>query len=451
MTDRRAYPARRQRRLRHSMIAACIVALINRRRGFLYRSFLSVRWASISNLTRASKCWIVPPYGNLVPTFGGYQVSRPPRSGIEAWESLAASKNARWHSNIDRFKEFIPDIDYRPKFTLSRNDQFFCIGSCFARNVEEHLIYTRCSVLSKRIMCPAHEWSGRPNGLVNKFTTHSMLNEVDWALRPPKITQALFEQTAQGWFDLQLSPGVRPVSLDRAIERRAYLTNEYFRRLADTSVVIVTLGLNEVWYDSWSRRYLNAGPSLYAARRQAKRYRVEFADVDSTVRALEHMRKRLLRLNPNMKLIVTVSPVPMSETFSGKDVGIANILSKATLRVAAESFSSRHAAVEYFPAFEMITLAPRQLAYAPDCLHVNDKAVAIIMQRFAKSFFGFETSLTSFIELAYLTANPDVDNAVRMGLLESGFEHWVKYGQAEGRPLAPPSGPTDVMIISGAV
>jgi hypothetical protein len=44
-----------------------------------------------------------------------------------------------------------------------------------------------------------------------------------------------------------------------------------------------------------------------------------------------------------------------------------------------------------------------------------------------------------FNELAYLTANPDVDAAVRSASLESGFEHWLRHGRAEGRAIAPPA------------
>ena len=42
-------------------------------------------------------------------------------------------------------------------------------------------------------------------------------------------------------------------------------------------------------------------------------------------------------------------------------------------------------------------------------------------------------------ESAYLAANPDVAAAVRDGLLPSGYEHYVRFGRAEGRPGVPPA------------
>jgi GT2 family glycosyltransferase/glycosyltransferase involved in cell wall biosynthesis len=49
--------------------------------------------------------------------------------------------------------------------------------------------------------------------------------------------------------------------------------------------------------------------------------------------------------------------------------------------------------------------------------------------------FGAEES---FDEDAYLNANPDVAEAVTAGHLESGWQHWLKFGRTELRPGGPP-------------
>ncbi len=347
------------------------------------------------------------------------------------------SRIARWPHNIERYGDTLAVVEHQPKFLLSPDDSFFCMGSCFARNVEEHLIYSGRKVLSKRIVCPAEEWPNRVNGFVNKFTTSSMLNEIEWMLGPPPLDERLFEQTSQGWVDLQLAPGVRPVVLERAIERRAYLMRDYFNRLREASVVVLTLGLNEVWKDAKSGRYLNAAPSFYSVRREPGRYALEITDVDANVSALERFHAALVQLQPSARVIVTVSPVPMRDTFSGKDVAVANTLSKATLRVAAEAFARSHANVDYFPTLDMISLSPRNLAYGADCMHVTDQAVGMIMRLFLRLYLQQDVPAASFNEPAYLLANPDVEAAARLGRIESGYEHWLSTGQAEGRPLAP--------------
>lgn len=371
--------------------------------------------------------------------------------GHDAWASLLKSESGRWHKNTSRFSEALAVVDHKPKFSLNADDSFFCIGSCFARNIEEHLIYCGRQVLSKRVICPVEEWSGRANGFVNKFTTHSILNEIEWVNEPPVIDNRLFEQSNSGWLDLQLSPGVRPVTLERAIARRHYLSSEYFARLRNSSVVIVTLGLNEAWHDGETGRYLNAAPTLYSVKREPARYRLEITDVESNVAALEAIHDGITRLHPSARIIVTVSPVPMADTFSGRDVAVANTLSKATLRVAAEAFANNHSTVDYFPTLDMVLLSPRALAFGADCLHVSDKIVGIIMKKFLELYLDQSVVATPFNELAYLAANPDVDRAVRQGHWGSGFEHWISFGKQEGRRLFPEGGPSKLMIDAGAV
>jgi len=362
--------------------------------------------------------------------------------GVEAWERLLKSQAARWDSNIDRYNQPLAMVEHKPKFKLSESDSFFCMGSCFARNVEEYLIYAGRKVLSKRIISPKNEWNMRPNGFVNKFTTASMLNELEWQISPPVINESLFDFSTRGWLDLQLDPGVSPVSIERAIERRAYLIHDYFARIRQASIVVLTLGLTEVWRDEFSGRFLNASPSFYSIRREPERYILEITDTQQNFEKLELIWQSIKSLNHSAKLIVTVSPVPISETFSGHDVLVANMRSKSTLRVAAEAFAESHDDVDYYPSYDMVAMSPRALAYDADCLHVTNRAVGEIIRQFLSIYIGSSVNIANFKEIAYLKANPDVDAAVRCGDLESGFEHWLSHGQKEGRPLAPKDGPT---------
>lgn len=199
-------------------------------------------------------------------------------NGISAWTNIMKAPASQWHGQIGRFSEPLVDIRHDAKFKIDIGDDFFCIGSCFARNIEEHLIYNGIAVQSRRIVSPKTEWSARPNGFTNKFTTHSIRNEIEWVINRPHIDETMFEERADGWVDLQLSPGIKPVTLERAIERRAYLTDEYFSRVRGVSVIVLTLGLNEVWFDRALGRHLNAAPSFYAVRRQPDRYELQSTD-----------------------------------------------------------------------------------------------------------------------------------------------------------------------------
>ncbi|MDQ1159624.1 isopentenyl diphosphate isomerase/L-lactate dehydrogenase-like FMN-dependent dehydrogenase [Sphingomonas sp. SORGH_AS 950] len=356
-------------------------------------------------------------------------------SGTAAWEAAARAPNARWKRQIDRFAKPFVEATITPKFSMSADDAVFCLGSCFARNIEEHLLPYGIDVLSRGIVSPPEEWPNRVNGFVNKFTVHSVRNELEWSLEPPTLDESYFEHHNGGWLDLQLSPFVAPVSLARAIERRDYLMRDYFARLRNASLVVLTLGLIEVWFDNLSGRHLNAAPSFASVRRDPGRYELCVTDVVDNIAELEKVRRLVLCHNSQARMIISVSPVPMSETFSGSDIIVANMNSKATLRVAAEMFARTHDDVDYFPSYDMVAMSPRGQAYEADCRHVSDEIVGQVVRTFLTAYLDSEVATPEFSERSYLAANPDVVDQLRRGELASGYEHWRKIGRDQGRPL----------------
>lgn len=364
--------------------------------------------------------------------------SRTTISAASAWGALLKSPSSRWADDIDRFSSPLAVVTHKPKFQLNRGDKFFCIGSCFARNIEEHLIHSDIPVLSRKVICPANEYAARVNGFVNKITTHSILNEIEWIIERPDITEDLFVKLpGGGWKDLQLASGTRPVELGRAMERRAYLIDQYFSRIRQADVIVLTLGLVEVWRDTRSGRYLNAAPPRRVVRNDPDRYEFEISGVAANINALQQIWKRLNAIRPGIRVVVTVSPVPLGQTFSENDVAVANMYSKSVLRAAAEIFAGAHATVDYFPSYEMVSLSPRSSAYQQDCLHVSDSIVGDVVRYFLRLYMGIEPPHVVFDENPYLTANPDVEAALRRGEYASGYEHWKLHGQNEERALAP--------------
>lgn len=363
--------------------------------------------------------------------------------GAEAWTRLARAPYGQWTDAAARIADDPFVIHHAPRFTLSPSARYFCIGSCFARNIEEHLIYRGVDVLSKRVVSPKAEWGARANGFLNKFTTQSMLQELRWLDHPPMDWADTLTETANGWRDLQLAPELGETSLERALERRKYLAEDYFQRIRHADVVLMTLGLNEVWRDTKLDLHLNAAPPLWNARKEPGRYRLEITDVESNTAALDEIYARLKAINHNIKIIVTVSPVPMRATFSGRDVGLANTLSKSTLRASAEHFVQTNNDTDYFPSYEIVSLSKREFAFGPDYMHVSNQIVGQAMSMFMKIYCpSAPEAPEGFVELNYLDANPDVEDRIRSGELTSGFEHWVREGKSQGRPLglSSPSG-----------
>ncbi len=61
---------------------------------------------------------------------------------------------------------------------------------------------------------------------------------------------------------------------------------------------------------------------------------------------------------------------------------------------------------------------------------------AIVAASFMGSFgLNPQRRFPEFNEAWYLAANPDVKAAIMRGEFSSGYEHWLRTGSAEGRPL----------------
>ena len=110
--------------------------------------------------------------------------------------------------------------------------------------------------------------------------------------------------------------------------------------------------------------------------------------VEENVSNLNAILDLLRRISPNVRLVVTVSPVPLHATFERTSAIVSDCVSKSTLRVAAEEFCKQHDdGVFYWPAFEMIKwVSPHREPFfgiddgAPS--HISDDAVGVVVDSF---------------------------------------------------------------------
>jgi hypothetical protein len=176
-------------------------------------------------------------------------------------------------------------------------------------------------------------------------------------------------------------------------DREVFEPNEERKRLVretleKTDVLVLTLGLSEVWYDKvtgeplWralTRRY-------YDASRHA--FRVEtMADTKRYLEKIEDIRRRHL---PNMKIIYTVSPIRLTSTFRPVSALTANSASKAILRGALDEFLRDHQDqvgrdLFYFPSYEIVNDYFRD-PFEEDNRHVTGFVAGHVLRTFAQHY-----------------------------------------------------------------
>jgi GSCFA family len=291
--------------------------------------------------------------------------------GLAALETLASENERAFYPEQDdaRTRNGALFADVRPGFTFDRGSRVFTIGSCFARNIEEHL--TDYDLPTLRFSVPQDEWSRRPNGLLNEHNVGTIAQRIERAIagrQAPADTVVL--TAARGFVDL-LVVGGTDASRERTFERRREI-DEIYTDLPRSDVVIVTLGMVEAWVDNRSGTYLNRMPPTRRIRKNPRRYSVEIFDVKKAQSLLE--RSLRLLTDRGIKVVLLVSAVPLRATFSGEDVVVANSYSKAVLRVCAQRLAATLPGVDYFPAYEIVTSGGLQ-SYEEDNRHVRDDVV----------------------------------------------------------------------------
>src|SRR5262249_51629331 len=92
-------------------------------------------------------------------------------------------------------------------------------------------------------------------------------------------------------------------------------------------------------------------------------------------------------VNPTVRILLTVSPVPLVAAFEPRHVVVSTTYSKAVLRVAAEEATRQCDFVDYFPSYEIIaTAAAGRSYYRPDLREVDDTGVRHVMRCFSAHY-----------------------------------------------------------------
>jgi hypothetical protein len=316
--------------------------------------------------------------------------------GLQAYQIAMRNGHSKWPERGDKVNRLYPDCApvFTPGFRLERGESIFTIGSCFARNIERALLARGFVVPSWDFTAPPEEcFPGPTSSALNKYTPQGMLNEVQFALEPesaPATDAFLLEGREGQWADYQLHVRA-PVTLERARERREQVRALFRRAITQSRVIIVTLGLIEEWVDTETGIHLNESPSFNMVRKYPGRFqfkRLTHAECrDSVSRMIDMLRAA--RGN-DLRIVVTVSPVPIQRTFTGDEIITANSYSKAVLRVVAEEIRESYDFVDYFPSYESVMLSDPMTTWVDDQVHVTEQRVSAIVNRMADAYSAAE-------------------------------------------------------------
>lgn len=266
-------------------------------------------------------------------------------------------------SNVD-----IKDVDpvLTGKINISKGDLVATAGSCFAQHIAKRLRENgfnyfiaeqppeKSSTSDSDDIRSYYDFSCR---FGNIYTTRQLTQLFDRAFNKyePKIEPWLNKN--QEYID-----PIRPNITKKGFSTPQYLEDDrenhlkavrYMFEKMDT--LIFTLGLTECWEFGENGLILPMAPGVLGGCFDNQKYNFINLTFHDVVSDLNYFIESLQKVNPNAKIILTVSPVPLMATYENRHVLVSTIASKSILRSAAEEICNKFEHVNYFPSYEIIT------------------------------------------------------------------------------------------------
>ncbi len=158
----------------------------------------------------------------------------------------------------------------------------------------------------------------------------------------------------------------------------------------ECDVFVFTLGLTEGWVSARDGAVFPLAPGVAGGEATAD-YAFHNFTVEEMAADLRAFLRKLRMVNPGVRVILTVSPVPLVATYEPRHVLVSTTYSKAALRVVADMVAGSEPDVCYFPSYEIVTgPQARGRYFAEDLRSVTAEGVARVMEIFSRHFLGEE-------------------------------------------------------------
>ena len=310
-----------------------------------------------------------------------------------------------WNTGVSDVAPGRLDPVTTPRFTIENDDTVSTLGSCFAQHLAREIKKAGFHYLETE---PEETDTFSANyGNVYTVEQANQLLEKSFAPHPSELEV----WSRDGRFYDSLRPNVFEQGLsskEEVLAKRAQHHLAVQRVFTESDVIVFTLGLTEAWRSRVTGDVFPLAPGVSAGLFNPEIHEFKNYDVTETSEQLIEWCKRVHDLNQNVKILLTVSPVPLNATFEDRHVWTSTTYSKAVLRLAAQAAFDKFDFVDYFPSYEIITSPhSRGRYFADDLREVLPLGVQHVMRVFSHHYLGNDSSQLSSQVHSYQSAQED--------------------------------------------
>lgn len=277
-------------------------------------------------------------------------------------------------------------------YPVTHDSKILCMGSCFAQTIGQKMFNAKFDVLVNpfgTIFHPLNLADLLDHALFNDPLDEEGILEMDGLFLHYSTHSDVVEKT--------------PQALKENYDHRLKLTKTY---LEEGTHLILTLGT------AWIYEHESFGRVANCHKQPQKLFKKFLSPLQEMESKLTHVLDNFSRVYPNLKIILTVSPVRHI-----KDGIPESQLSKSMLRVLCSNLDRRMESVSYFPAYEIMMDELRDYRfYKTDRIHPTEEAENYIWEKWKSAVFSSETQSKVLeiqkvqLELAHRPFNPESDS-----------------------------------------
>jgi hypothetical protein len=280
-------------------------------------------------------------------------------------------------------------------FKLSLSDSVMTMGSCFAQHVSQRLSNVGLNFLISENH-PIDTILNSDLGYGVFTARYGNIYTISQAVQLVKRCLGNFIEGEIWTYKDKYVDSFRPRAVPNGFISEEELNSDKAIHLAATlnalktaKVLVFTLGLTEGWHNIKSGQIYTIAPGINGGEYNPDIHKPFNMSASECISGLQELIQLVRDINPNIKFILTVSPVPLAATHTDGHVLTATFSSKAKLRVAAEVVSKSHIDVDYFPSFEIIQgLAQSGNYFEGNLREVTPRGVDHVMRVYFEHYYG---------------------------------------------------------------
>ena len=291
----------------------------------------------------------------------------------------------------DLYPLAISDL-YRKKFNINIEDGVATCGSCFAQHIGKRLDrkgYNYMDVEPVPVELAGENAKSLGYGIYsarygNVYTSRQLVQLFERAFG--KLSFDEVWQNKEGRYVDPFRPnlcGDGYATSEEVLQEQQQHLKQVRRMFETLDVFVYTMGLTETWVNRETGAAYPICPGVTAGTFDPDRY--EFVNLDYTtiLDEMETFLSYLREVNPSAKVLLTVSPVPLTATAEERHVLLSTMASKSILRSVADQLYRRHAHVDYFPSYDIIMSPPfKSMFFKNNLRSIHEEGVDYVMSHF---------------------------------------------------------------------